>query len=213
MSASGYKLSRQTPSLNGQRFMALQDGACCKPSPNGGMMALVAHPQHGSRTKQEGVPMSTKAKPALSKKTNDPVMEHLKIFEELDFEAYSKQNWNKFSESHADDILVTYPDGHQTKGLKDHVDELKPQFIFAPDTKIVAHPIKFGTDEWTCVTGIMTGTFTKPMPAPDGKSIPPTGKSFKINMVTVGQWKNGKMIAESFFWDNLDFMKQIGLAK
>jgi hypothetical protein len=143
----------------------------------------------------------------------DSIAEHLRIFEELDFEAYSKQNWNKFSESHADDILVTYPDGHQTKGLKDHVDELKPQFVFAPDTKIVAHPIKFGTDEWTCVTGVMTGTFTKPMPTPDGKSIPPTGKSFKINMVTIGQWKNGKMIAESFFWDNLDFMKQIGVAK
>jgi hypothetical protein len=75
----------------------------------------------------------------------DSIAEHLRIFEELDFEAYSKQNWNKFSESHTDDILVTYPDGHQTKGLKDHVDELKPQFIFAPDTKIVAHPIKFGT--------------------------------------------------------------------
>jgi hypothetical protein len=157
--------------------------------------------------------MSTKAEQAHSSKTNDPATEHLRIFEELDFEAYSKQNWNKFSESHADDILVTYPDGHQTKGLKEHVDELKPQFVFAPDTKIVAHPIKFGTDEWTCVTGVMTGTFTKPMPTPDGESIPPTGKSFKINMVTVGHWKNGKMIAESFFWDNLDFMKQIGLAK
>jgi hypothetical protein len=32
-------------------------------------------------------------------------------------------------------------------------------------------------------------------------------------MVTIGQWKNGKMIAESFFWDNLDFMKQIGVAE
>ena len=66
--------------------------------------------------------MSTKPEQALSNKANDAVTEHLKIFEELDFEAYSKQNWHKFSESHADDILVTYPDGHQTKGLKDHVD-------------------------------------------------------------------------------------------
>src|SRR5215469_14552970 len=90
--------------------------------------------------------MSTKPKQARVGKPSETVAEHLKIFEELDFEAYSKQNWNKFSESHADDILVTYPDGHQTKGLKDHVDELKPQFIFAPDTKIVAHPIKFGAE-------------------------------------------------------------------
>jgi len=32
-------------------------------------------------------------------------------------------------------------------------------------------------------------------------------------MVTVGQWKKGKMIAESFFWDNLEFKKQIGVAQ
>lgn len=157
--------------------------------------------------------MSTEAKPAQYQKANDPVADHLKIFEELDFDVYSNQKWDRLSESHADDILVTYPDGHQTKGLPAHVDELTPLFVFAPDTKITAHPIKFGTGEWTCVTGVLTGTFTKPMPGPEGKSIPPTGKSFKINMVTVGQWKNGKMIAESFFWDNLEFMKQIGVLK
>jgi hypothetical protein len=61
--------------------------------------------------------MSTKPEQAPDR---DSIAEHLRIFEELDFEAYSKQNWSKFSESHADDILVTYPDGHQTKGLKDH---------------------------------------------------------------------------------------------
>ena len=102
---------------------------------------------------------------------------------------------------------------HQTKGIKAHIDELKPQFVFAPDTKIIAHPIKFGSVEWTCVTGVMTGTFTKPMPMGDGKTIQPTGKSFKITMVTIGHWKNGKMIEETLVWDNQNFMKQIGLAQ
>lgn len=37
--------------------------------------------------------------------------------------------------------------------------------------------------------------------------------SFKIDMVTVGRWKSGKMIERSFFWDNLEFMKKIGVAK
>jgi len=32
-------------------------------------------------------------------------------------------------------------------------------------------------------------------------------------MITVGHWTNGKMDHEWLYWDNQDFMKQIGLAK
>jgi predicted ester cyclase len=57
----------------------------------------------------------------------------------------------------------------------------------------------------------MTGTFTKPMPLPDGKLIPPTGKRFAIGVATIGHWKNGTMNHEWLFWDNQDFMTQLGL--
>jgi len=160
--------------------------------------------------------MASPASPQAGKagaKTKDSVAQHLRTFDELDFDVYSNQKWDRLAESHAEDIVVTYPDGHQTKGLKAHIEELKPLFVFAPNTKIISHPIKFGSGEWTCVTGLMEGTFTQPMPTGDGKSIPPTGKTFKITMVTVGHWKGGKMIEESLFWDNQEFMKQLGLAK
>jgi len=55
----------------------------------------------------------------------DSVAEHLKIFEVLDFDVYSNQKWDRLSESHAEDILVTYPDGHQSKGIKAHIEELR----------------------------------------------------------------------------------------
>jgi len=58
----------------------------------------------------------------------------------------------------------------------------------------------------------MEGTFTQPMPAGDGKTIPPTGKAFTITMCTVGHWKGGVMDEEYLFWDNMTFMRQIGLA-
>jgi predicted ester cyclase len=86
-------------------------------------------------------------------------------------------------------------------------------FVFAPDTSIKVHPVKFGTGDWTSVIGVMEGTFSKPMPIGDGKTIPPTGKRFKLSMSTVAHWKNGLMDEEYLFWDNQDFMKQIGLAK
>jgi len=144
---------------------------------------------------------------------SEAVAAHLKTFDELDFDVFSNQKWDRLSESHADDIVVTWPDGHQTKGISKHIEDLKAMFVYAPDTRIKIHPIKFGSGEWTCVTGVMTGTFSRPMPTPDGRTITPTGKPFKISMATIGQWRNGKMIAESLFWDNQDFMRQIGLAK
>jgi hypothetical protein len=59
----------------------------------------------------------------------------------------------------------------------------------------------------------MTGTFTKPMPTGDGKTVAPTGKRFAIGMATIGHWgKDGVWTMEWLFWDCQDFMKQIGLA-
>ncbi|WP_424244138.1 hypothetical protein Dip510_001330 [Elusimicrobium posterum] len=136
---------------------------------------------------------------------------NLKTFDELDFVVYSNQEWTRLHESHAKDILVHYPDGSTTKGLADHITELKKTFVFAPDTSIKEHPIRIGSGNYTAVTGVMTGTFSKPMPMGNGKFIQPTNKKFKINMATFGIWENGVMKEEYLFWDNQSFMKQIGV--
>jgi predicted ester cyclase len=139
------------------------------------------------------------------------VEKHLKTFDTLDFDVFSNQKWDRLHESHAKDIVVTWPDGHETKGIDKHIEDLKAMFVFAPDITIKTHPIRFGSGAWTAVTGVMTGTFTKPMPLPDGKSIAPTGKRFAIGMATIAHWKNGSMDHEWLFWDNQDFMNQLGL--
>ena len=136
-------------------------------------------------------------------------------FDSLDYDFYSNQKWDQFGISHAENIKVYYPDGSTTIGLyPQHIDMLKPMFVFAPDTKIIQHPITFGRGDWTCVVGVMEGTFSQPMPIGNGRSIPPTGKKFKLSMTTIGHWgPDGKMTEEYLFWDNQAFMKQIGLAK
>ena len=140
--------------------------------------------------------------------------ERLRRFDSLDFQFYSNQIWDSFAVSHDANIKVYYPDGTTTTGLfPQHIDLLKPMFVFAPDTKITSHPVKFGTGDWTTVIGELEGTFSKPMPIGNGKTIPPTGKKFKLSMCTVGHWKDGKMIEEYLFWDNQLFMKQIGLVQ
>jgi predicted ester cyclase len=141
------------------------------------------------------------------------VKAHIATFDDLDFNVFTNQKWTELHRSHSQDVLVHWPDGHTTKGIEKHIQDLSDMFVYAPDTRIKVHTVKLGQGEWTAVIGVMEGTFTKPMPTGEGKTIAPTGKAFKINMATIGHWKNGVMNEEYLFWDNQTFMKQIGLAQ
>ena len=151
------------------------------------------------------------AKPAA--KSGDSAAQHLQTFDELDYDVFSNAKWDRLHESHGQNILVHWPDGHTTTGIQQHITDLKAMFVYAPDTQIKQHPFKLGQGNLTSVSGIMTGTFTKPMPTGDGKFIHPTGKKFSLPMSTVGVWKDGVMVEEYLYWDNQSFMKQLGLAK
>jgi hypothetical protein len=154
-------------------------------------------------------------KKELKKYTDEraTIEKNLETFDTLDFVVFSNQEWVRLHESHSKDVKVNWPDGHYTKGIEKHIEDLKALFVYAPDTSIRVHPIRFGSQDFTCATGIMTGTFTKPMPMGDGKFIQPTGKKFSIPMCTVGHWKDGVMTEEWLFWDNATYMKQIGIGQ
>lgn len=139
------------------------------------------------------------------------VEKNLTTFDDLDFNVFNNQKWEQLHRSHSETVIVHWPDGRITEGIQAHVEDLKSLFVYAPDTRVSEHPIKIGAGDFTAVSGVFEGTFTLPMPLPDGGSIPPTGKTFSLDMVTIGRWKDGVMVEEWLMWDNLTFMKQIGL--
>lgn len=49
------------------------------------------------------------------------------------------------------------------------------------------------------------------MKGPDGVDIPPTGKSFDLELCTIARWENGQIAEESIFVDVALMMTQIGL--
>jgi len=144
---------------------------------------------------------------------NALIAERLAKFDTLDFTVFSNQEWTRLHESHSPDIKVYWPDGHMTQGIDVHIQDLKAMFVYAPDTRVKEHPIRFGSGKYTAVTGVFEGTFTKPMPIGNGKFIQPTGKAVKMPMATIGVWENGVMVEEHLFWDNQTYMKQIGLGQ
>jgi hypothetical protein len=72
---------------------------------------------------------------AISAAAADPTLEnyrtaeklakaHIVKFDTLDFDVFTNQKWDRLKESHAKDILVNWPDGHQTNGIEKHIEDL-----------------------------------------------------------------------------------------
>ncbi len=175
------------------------------------LLAALVAPSAADAQNQDVV-LRPKFPPPVPQRQARAVEKNLKTFDVLDFDVFSNQKWERLHESHAKDIVVTWPDGHETTGIDVHIDDLKAMFVYAPDIEIKVHPIRFGSGEWTAVTGVMTGTFTRPMPIGGGKFIQPTGKRFALPMATIAHWKNGTMDHEWLYWDSQEFMKQLGIA-
>ena len=175
------------------------------------VMIAASFSESEAQSKQEIAKMQQQLKELTA--ADKLVQQHLSKFDTLDFTVFSGQQWARFHESHGKDIKVFWPDGHITVGLAKHVEDMKALFVYAPDTRIKQHPIRFGSGNFTAVTGVFEGTFTKPMPIGNGKFIQPTGKKFNIPMATIGIWKDGVMIEEHLFWDNKAYLDQIGLGK
>jgi ketosteroid isomerase-like protein len=48
------------------------------------------------------------------------------------------------------------------------------------------------------------------MTGPDGKTIPATNKTFELEFCTVARWKDGQIVEENLFYDQVGLMQQIG---
>lgn len=82
-------------------------------------------------------------------------------------------------------------------------------FKIFPDNHVENNKVLFGQGDWTC--SIFAGTHKGPMTS-EGKKIPPTNKKFQVGFCTVAHWKNGQIDEENLFYDNIEMMKQLGLA-
>lgn len=137
---------------------------------------------------------------------------NLRTFDQLDYDVFTNQKWHRLKESHAGNVTVHWPDAHVTRGIARHIEDLKALFVYAPDTNILEHPQRLAAGDLTAVTGVMRGTFTRPLKTPDGTVVPPNGRSFTLPMATVAHWRNGVMDEEWLFWDNATYLGQLGLA-
>ena len=88
-----------------------------------------------------------------SPESKSAVDQHIATFDDLDFNVFTHQKWDEFKKSRSKDVVVHWPDGHRTKGIEKHIEDMKAMFVYAPDTRILVRPVKFGSGPWTSVIG------------------------------------------------------------
>jgi hypothetical protein len=106
---------------------------------------------------------------------------NLERFDKLDFEAWNNRDWTLFRELHAPDVLIVDFNGHRTKGIEQHIQYAMALISAAPESKVQAHPIKIAAGNWTIGIGTLPGNLT---------------------MLTLAQWKDGRIIQEYMFMQN-----------
>jgi hypothetical protein len=112
---------------------------------------------------------------------DEQVNANLKGMDDLDFEGWNGADWQGvFAAHHTEDVLVDWKGMSTTRGVQAHIDAMKAYVESAggKPPQIKAHPIRFGSGEWTCVIGEFE----------DGS-----------RMVTVAKWRDGA-IAEEYIW-------------
>jgi hypothetical protein len=112
---------------------------------------------------------------------------NLERFDKLDFEAWNNRNWTLFREIHGPDVLVVDFNGNTTRGIEQHIQWAMAAISAAPDSRVLAHPIKIAAGNWTAVTGTLPRNLT---------------------MVTVAHWDNGRITEEYLFMQNPTVMNQ-----
>ena len=138
---------------------------------------------------------------------------NMELMQTLD-DAWNDQNIEIFRARHKPDVVVRWPGQPEpTVGIEDHTAESIAFWKTFPDQRLVNRPYRvfFASGDWTCSIAHFTGTMKGPMKGPDGKEIPPTGKSFEIDFYTVAKWHDGQIVEENLMYDLVTFMKQIGL--
>jgi predicted ester cyclase len=136
---------------------------------------------------------------------------NLQRFHDNEFEGFNARNWDLFRELHADDVRVVMPDGSVVEGIERHLQDMLDMLVYLPDARIDSHSIKVAQRDWTAVVGTLKGTFSAPMPLPDGSTVRPTGNTLSLSVATFSRWENGRIAEETLFLDSGQFMAQLGL--
>ena len=125
-------------------------------------------------------------------------------------EAVMSGDGDALAHVYADDVTLVTPDQGEVTGTRAAV-EYMSQFTAAfPDASwepIAQHEVgNVAIDE-----GYFNGTHTGPLPLPDGGTLDPTNRRVRLRECDIAEVENGRVTSHRFYFDQLEFLEQLGL--
>lgn len=124
-------------------------------------------------------------------------------------ELYNEGDLDGVMDLYADDAVQLMPDG-TFEGRNAIHDRLAKELAgFAGIAHRVVSYVEGGdafADEW-----VFVGTHTGPIVLPDGTELPPTGKRIEVKGMELVGVRDGKIVFDNLYYDNLAVAAQFGL--
>jgi len=115
------------------------------------------------------------------------------------------------AECYADNAVVMTPDAGEVRGREQIADYWR-HFIEAFSDSHFDSLGKHETGNAAIDEGYFTGTNTAPMKMPTGDTLPATGKHVRVRSCDIVTVENGKIIEHHLYFDQADFLGQLGLS-
>jgi ketosteroid isomerase-like protein len=125
--------------------------------------------------------------------------------------AITRGNLDELRSCYADDATAVTPDQGELEGGDAIVNWVR-QFVEAiPDaTYEPLHAHEAG--DTAIDEGYFVGTNTGPLQLPTGETLPATGKRIRVRGCDVATVQNGRITSHRFYFDQMEFLGQLGLA-
>ncbi len=128
---------------------------------------------------------------------------------EKHYEGFGEADMELSLSVHADDVQATVPGAGTLNGNAAFAEFSKPFMAGFPDAKVhVEDMIEAG--DVVVVEGRFTGENTGPLATPQGE-LPPTGRSIDLRFADVFRVRDGKVVVHNIYFDQMEFMQQLGL--
>jgi steroid delta-isomerase-like uncharacterized protein len=112
---------------------------------------------------------------------------------------------------YTDDCEITAP-GFTGHGHEDLGAFWDVQMTALPDNRITVLRTAVGDGGALVVEeSVVEGTHTGPLVGADGSELPPTGRHVSAPFAMVHELRDGKLVASRLYYDQLDFLAQLGV--
>jgi ketosteroid isomerase-like protein len=127
-------------------------------------------------------------------------------------DAVTHRDWDAVRSLYADDAVLETPDRGTVRGREEIVGYFRG-FVEALDDADFEVAAKHEIGSLAIDEGWMSGTHSGPMPGPDGETIEPTGRRIRVRECDLAEIKDGVVTSHHMYFDQLEFMEQLGLAE